>query len=308
MKKFIIKLSILVLIVGIVLYIINLTYRRNEFGSWDVPDNILIMNVGSSHAYYGLCWDEIDIEETSFNFALSGQVPSYDLRILKMYQNHLSEGGVCLIPVSWFSFVWEEEAIEGFEAKDSRYYKLLDAEYIKQYSLTEDIRYNLFPVLYAGENLFSIKMANNLAYNNFTGDIEETRWYNNAEDINFQEHAELSYKGQVSDWNKVILNEEIDAVYEMIEICRNKNITPILITFPFTKEFCQCADDELTIVFYDIVEDIVKKTDVEWYDYSCDKRFWENKELFMDSNHLNYEGAKYFTYIVYEEILEKKLH
>ena len=42
-------------------------------------------------------------------------------------------------------------------------------------------------------------------------------------------------------------------------------------------------------------------------DYSKDERFVDRRDLFMDSNHLNKEGAEYFTKIVKEEVLDRYL-
>lgn len=77
MKKFIYKVGILICLTGIFILGINLLYRRSLPGSEDVPKNIQIANVGSSHAYYGLCYDELEKYKggvSCFNFALSGQV------------------------------------------------------------------------------------------------------------------------------------------------------------------------------------------------------------------------------------------
>lgn len=125
--------------------------------------------------------------------------------------------------------------------------------------------------------------------------------------MDVEENAKLAYQGQVSDWNNVILQEEIEAVYEMIAVCREQNVTPVLITFPFTREFNDCADESLKPIFYDIIAEIERETEAVWYDYSKDTRFIDNKQYFMDSNHLNKIGAKYFTKIIKCEIMDKIL-
>ncbi len=300
MKKFLCKFIILMCIVATFCMGINEWYKKKLFSPEDVPSQLQVVNVGSSHAFYGLYYEELELEGVAgFNLALSGQVPSYDLGVLKEFQDNLEKGGICLIPISWFSFVWDEEAADGFELKNNRYYALVDRKYIKQYSLEKDIRLHWGPALYAGRNIFDETEQYGLALAK-----REERWYTPVQNLDFSEHAERSYQGQVLDWNNVILQEEITAVYEMVEACRENNVTPVFITFPFTKEFNDCADENLDITFYDVMEKIVGTTNVQWYDYSADDRFVENKELFMDSNHLNYEGAKLFTNIVGEEIIK----
>ena len=49
---------------------------------------------------------------------------------------------------------------------------------------------------------------------------------------------------------------------------------------------------------------IANDTSVNYYDYSHDDRFYNNLDYFSDSDHLNEEGAAYFTDILWNEVEE----
>ena len=52
------------------------------------------------------------------------------------------------------------------------------------------------------------------------------------------------------------------------------------------------------------VEEISRKTGLKVYNYSDDPRFTEDYSLFMNVSHLNRKGARYFTNVIFEEIVE----
>ena len=58
--------------------------------------------------------------------------------------------------------------------------------------------------------------------------------------------------------------------------------------------------------FYQVIDEIVNSTEVEFYDYSSDKRFKDNYDLFMNGDHLNEEGAKKFVDVLMKEVFIKE--
>ncbi len=55
--------------------------------------------------------------------------------------------------------------------------------------------------------------------------------------------------------------------------------------------------------FYSVVNQVVDDTGVAYYDYAFDERFSSNYSWFMNSDHLNKEGAKQFVNILMKEII-----
>ena len=104
MKKFCIQLIIYlavlcICIVGLNNIYIHLDPNDSDYTKkfCDVPNNIEICNLGSSHGLFGYNYEDIKNDHTCFNFALTSQSLSYDYRILKYYENNLQEG--CIVNV-----------------------------------------------------------------------------------------------------------------------------------------------------------------------------------------------------------------
>lgn len=100
--------------------------------------------------------------------------------------------------------------------------------------------------------------------------------------------------------------EEIDALYNMINLCNQIDATPILITTPFLSEYKNYAsekDPNLLRDFYGIISNVQQKTGVKYIDYSNDDRFTNKYNLFFNTDHLNRYGAKKFTKVLLEGTL-----
>ncbi len=92
----------------------------------------------------------------------------------------------------------------------------------------------------------------------------------------------------------------------MIELCRKRNITPVLITTPFSYCYNQYVTEEFLNQFYAKINQIAQDYGISYYDYSHDQRFQTRLEYFGDADHLNEEGAVYFTSLLMEEVTELK--
>ena len=94
----------------------------------------------------------------------------------------------------------------------------------------------------------------------------------------------------------------------MIQLCRDKDIEPILVTTPYLAEYPNAAkenDPSFFNDFYGVIAEIQANTGVRYYDYSSDERFSSRYDLFINTDHLNREGARQFTNILMEEVLGK---
>lgn len=112
------------------------------------------------------------------------------------------------------------------------------------------------------------------------------------------------------DMGNVLLNpDSIEAIYSMIDVCKEIGVRPILITTPLTSKYrngIMSDKMELYDAFYEQIEKIVDKTGIEYYDYSFDERFSNNLDYFMDVDHLNKKGAKKFTKIVLQRLNKRR--
>lgn len=324
MKRFGCIIAGYILIVGLLVCMINAVYMNNlGTGMIDdrtryreMPDNIKICNLGSSHGYYGFDYESFS-EYESFNFAFISQYPSYDYRLLKHYRQHLAAGGFVFVPVSYFAlYGLPEEEAEDFESKNKRYYTILPPWMIKEYDLKTDLYVGRFASLSAGEELIPVLLGDvpseSAEYKEELLRIEKMT----ADEIDVKEDAQKAYlrhvvTDRVDEQGRMIHNEEeIQALYDIITLCKNQGVTPILLTTPLLREYSDALDagsPDFLADFKGIVEQIVSDTGVEYYDYSRDARFCDDYSVFMNADHLNRKGAKKFTRILLKEVVVDRL-
>lgn len=316
MKKFILKLILCVCIVCALVLGINAVYvqldvsDKNDTDKFKrVPENIQLCNFGSSHGQYGLCYDDYgDLD--SFNFSLTAQSPAYDYRILQNYKDNISEGAIVFITVSYFSFygIPEEQEV-GFEDKNNRYYSFLPPGLIKQYNLLSHISEGLLPVLSAYENIATVLMGKSVNTNadKWNRVVSEEELEQDVKDTYYRHIVLYRYD---DNGNRIINEENLEAIYAVIDTCREIKATPILITVPYLEVYTDMIKNnspDFYEDFYGIVNDIVEETGVEYYDYAFDERFAGNRELFMNCDHLNRNGALLFTDILMDEVVGDRL-
>ena len=95
---------------------------------------------------------------------------------------------------------------------------------------------------------------------------------------------------------------------DLITLCKENNIVPVLITTPFTVYYNQYVPADFLYEFYTVINEIALEYGVSYYDYSHDERFQTNLKYFGDADHLNPDGAVYFTSLLTEEVAELKAY
>lgn len=294
------------------------TYKiRNlgETGKFNyVPKEIDICNLGSSHGVHGYYYADIEDEYSCFNFALDSQLLSYDKRVLDYYQDNLTEGAVVIIDISFFACYGQDETLyDSFESKNKRYYHFLPPYLIKNYDIYTDIMGDKLRSLSAG---LSVVVETIFA----PADLSEVKSYPDSLDIVDEKDIDADtkaacqrhiYDGKRDESNSLIYNEEeIQALYDIVNICRKHNATPILVTVPYLKEYTDAignADPQFYNEFYKWVSSVVNDLNVEYFDYSLDERFIYDYNLFYNGDHMNSYGARKFTNILFDEVIYDRL-
>lgn len=313
LRTFLIFLSVVLLITVAVneLYIYKVNQRpdtmsinkNTESEIRNVPKGIRICNFGSSHGLMSFIYDDVN-DCVCFNFGQSSQFISYDYRILQNYIDRFEKGAYVFITVSHFSlFGPQDTEYENFQSLNKRYYKILPEEFIKEYDAKTDFFVNYAPTL-AADDMLSIFETIFASY----GDDAKITC---LDEKDASEKAYKRYKTFIADkldenGDRLYNNEEIEALYDMIDLCKEHDLVPILITTPYTSAYNEQVknnDPAFYDDFYELIGEIVKNTGVPYYDYSCDERFSTDYSLFSDSDHLNANGARKFTAIVIKEVI-----
>lgn len=296
----------------LIIYYLNKPYREiNEQKYLDITKfwclggdgytQIKVGNLGSSHGAYDFNYEPLtERGYECFNFANTSQSYDYDFAVLKEYVQYMEADSIMLIPVSYFSFNNEVVNETEAEAMSLRYYHFLSSENIPNYDLYIDITTNRLPILSAGEDIlkllpdFKLSIIA-LAAENDEIDMEE-----------FTRRAQERYSRHFENKEEYFLPERIQNLYDIIDYCKEHDITPILITPPFSGYYRDLVPETFLQEFQETVSAIASDTGVEYYDYSYDDRFRSNLSYFMDADHLGEEGARYFMEILLTEI--PKMH
>ena len=291
-----------------IIYALNKPYKKIDAEKYmDVikfdllrhSDEIIqVGNVGSSHGAYGFRYDDISKKGYScFNFANVSQSFDYDMAVLKEFQDYIQEGSVLFIPISYFSFNSEVVNSKEAEAMSVRYYHFLSPESIPDYNLYVDIITHKLPILSAGENILELLPDINTVLTAHAAG-------NGIDEEEFVRRAQERYSRHFENKEEYFMPERIEELYELIAFCKERNITPVLITTPFTKYYIDLVPQDFLEEFYATINQIADDTNVNYYDYSHDSRFYDNLEPFSDSDHLTEDGALYFTNILWDEVTE----
>lgn len=309
MKRFIKKVLILVSILILVLFSIEFLYRKNNnfdgdntFKFKNIPNSLDICNLGSSHGELGINYENLSNNYTCFNFALSAQTISYDYRVLKNYKNHLKENTIVIIPISYFSLYGKtEEDTEGFKQKNKRYYPILDNENIIKYNIFTDIYMKFQSLESSSKNLFLCLINKSKPNNVFNERYQSEGSY----DIASKDVVDVE-----NNYDNCEINEiEVEALFKIVELCREVNAYPVFITTPFTRVYNNhmCEKNANFINdFKQLVNSYSDILNVKYYDFSTDNKYVDDYTMFFDCQHLNKKGAILFTDELLQIILDDK--
>lgn len=307
--RFLLKCALIPGAAVLVILALNAPYRKIDEANYQdtlrfgglgtVYWEIQIGNLGSSHGLNDFAYDHISERGYAcFNFANTSQSYDYDYAILQEYGQYLSPGwSVLFIPVSYFSFNNEVTDAAEAQAMSIRYYHFLSPENIPHYDPYVDLVTHRAPILSAGEDILKLFPALPPA---LTAHAEG----NGVDESAFRQMAAERYSRHFDNKDSYFLPERIEELYRIIAYCREHKITPVLITTPLSKCYLDLVPQTFLQEFQTTVRKIADDTDVSYYDYSHDERFYANLVHFSDADHLTEEGALFFTDILWDEVEE----
>jgi len=254
------------------------------------PHPVDIINLGASHSMYGYYFKPTGLSH--LDLALPAQTIQYDYKLLKEYGENLKPGGVVIVSISQMTFA-------NFETKNvGNYYEVLDRTQIEPFRLLDYYSYLYLPG--ANGERFNSALA---------GKLKNYKWNshqpfaNNGKNYSGRkyEKVEAQYKEAVENNN---IAQNMKQLREMVDYCSEKGYRVILTMEPVHQSYQEYFNEE---VMNRLVSQYLKalELDVPFLNYMSDQRFVDNSDYFIDPDHLNREGRKIFSWIVYKDL--KKL-
>ena len=339
--RFFIKLFSIVLSVGLLIGVIDLFYVNGYYyrdvyheidKMLDVPYEIQMVNLGTSHGLASFRYPEDGV--VRYNLALSGEDLYHDFATLRQFADHLAEGCIVAIPVSYFSFCMSTE-----EPSQKRYYAYLDREYLRGFSYETLINAKYIPALRSGE--FMIKdlirdqeldvgaamMEENAELSDGAlqtekagaGGTEELtpslqtqtdalRQQREEKDAELAAHA----AGRAESWRsgymtagRVYMEDNTKILTETVNFCFENGFRPVLVSTPIYKALNeQFGEEELEICYFEPMRTVSAETGAPYLDLSHDEVLSGTPEYYGNSDHMNEDGAAAF-YERYTEYLRQ---
>lgn len=297
MSRLFINLTI-IMIVALLLFIpVNNFVKQSR--SYNISDDILafrenpypvdIINIGASHSMYGYYFKPTGLSH--LDLALPAQTLQYDLKLLKEYGQYLKPDGVVIVSISQMTFA-------NFETQDvEKYYEILDRPQIEPFRLVDYYRYLYFP----GTDSESFTSALSSKWKNFEWTSHQS-WANGGKNYAKRkyEYVEEQYREATE---KNYAEQNVKLLKEILAYCKEKDYQVILTMEPVHQTYQDHFDEEvmnrLVFQYLNTLE-----LDVPFLNYMNDPRFADNQDYFIDSDHLNSEGRKKYSWIVYEKLKE----
>ncbi|PLX16375.1 MAG: hypothetical protein C0601_10425 [Candidatus Muiribacterium halophilum] len=159
--------------------------------------------------------------------------------------------------------------------------------------------YRLFPVISAKRELWAI-ISDEIDVAERKYRVKEKNLYSEE---NLKNIAKKRAKSHLNRCNIEFLERNLVGLNIIIGRLRQMEAKIIIVIPPFTKYYYNEFSDVYKQIMNDTLMDVSKNHKIIFKDYSEDKRFYENIDLFADSDHLNKSGRKLFTKILFEECI-----
>ncbi|MCQ2579924.1 MAG: hypothetical protein MJ159_04450 [Treponemataceae bacterium] len=309
MKKLIRKTIVLLIpSIFIILVFIGLNIAYKQTNHWKsqydfssrfnfVPEGLQLCNVGTSHGYYGLKWEDYP-ELNAFNFALSAQSFFMDLNMLKYFENAITPGAVVLIPLSYHQVYQYWQC-----SRAQYYYQFMNKKSHPFWTWNACMHFKLFPLI--SHIKWCSYIWNDLSYNPIERFSSKSLSEEEMKKIIDEQSADWFFNNEAP-FEEASYQKNFDAVSALVDYCLEKSYRPVFITIPVYEYFNQAFDEIAPYQkkgFYKFSAELCEKYPfIPYWDYSRDEDFSPHIELFMDDDHLNLYGAEKFTARVVDDL------
>lgn len=280
----------------------NVWYRKYDERNFDV------VNLGSSGGKWA--FDYADLNIKAMNWAQQPQTLLEDYNLLRHFHSILKQGGYVLITIMPFTGLNKKTGL-----MDAMKYVKFDiqGEPIQPYMFKQAQRYANYPILFKKQAIKAL-IKYFLGRDKKIGERPETQL-----DLNpmSKEELEMDAKKWIVGWKRQFgisdfdspltkENEEgrayrIKLMQTLIDFCTERGYKPVYIIPPVTEHLAKYYTPKFEETYiYGYLKEVNR--DVLTLDYSKDKEFRFNDDLFFNSFFLNKKGRQLFTRRVLKDL------
>ncbi|MEA4915493.1 MAG: hypothetical protein VB061_13085 [Christensenella sp.] len=295
MKQFFQKLLLLTLVCAVIAGIANLIFVSIKGGMVptsvdrfrNAPAKIDVANLGNSHGQSAFLYNDYP-ELSCINLANGSQDLAQDERLLEYYIDRFTDQSVLYIPVTYPSLFGDSTSRSDFLSLNRRYYYVLPPRLILDFSWREWISVKL-PGLFIPS-----WRATYWRHDEFVDMGEQTAYEIDVKDdaLNAVERHVLAFE---KDGTYKLNPKMIGYLEQIVSLCKEHSVKPVLITTPFLKEYNDQVPEAFLVVLQSFLQSFAQEQQIDYLDFSHDARFQDRYDLFLNSDHLNDTGGLYFT-------------
>ncbi|MGL4819415.1 MAG: hypothetical protein ACRC5C_05500 [Bacilli bacterium] len=297
MGRFGMKVAVVLLGVLIMLILLNAFVKESYDYNIDKairkfkanPYPVDIINLGASHSMYGFYFKPTGLAH--LDLALPAQTIAYDYKLLQTYGEHLKPGGVVIVSISQITFV--NEQVDNF----GDYYRILDRSALGDVNPLHYYSYLYFP----GTNRVQLISAIAEKFKEFRWDAHKP-WTNGGLRYSERKLEKVEGFAEAAQKNDSVANN-MAQLREIVAYCQEKGYRVVFTIEPVHRSYHEYfTEDVMDKLVFQHLEAL--NLDVPVLNYMSDERFMDEERYFLDPDHLNRDGRKKYSWIVYHELKE----
>ena len=306
MRKFLINIIVLFLILGVFIGSgeLYLRYLPNPYSfkkDWmeTNADMLETLILGSSQIEMGI--SPKILGNNTFNLAMPNGLLEYDYYLLEKYSSKYKKLKSVIIELSCynvFALRFEDRPNDKYRAL---YYRIYMDYPVHRYSPSYNFEFSNF-------DFFRYRLASAVEYLLFNkplpDECDSLGWVTGNKRFDTE-----SYASQISDVKKTLEGikcKDYDMVAynchyldQIIHFCRKHDIEPIIVILPMSKNIVNLLDNKQLSTFYKTINNY-RRQGITTLNYLKDSIF--SLSDYINSNHLNRNGAVKFTNIIKKDI------
>ena len=282
---------------------IRLRQVPNEYSSTKAAldakvGEVEILITGTSHAQNGVAPQFLALP--AFNLSYGSQSLHYDTQLVSKYVDSMPNLKLVIFAISYHAL--EYRLANSIERWRSGFYKQV-------YGIPGEAGEQGFKLTnYSYIALFTPKEAVRLASGGFLGAAETEAKRNQTPAIVTQGEVSEAFgkiraRGHETEMRQVDLLPNIAALERVCALLKRRNVSVVFITVPTHHTYY----DQINVTSYQrmqqTIKQITERDGVPFFNYLRDDRF--TKEDFVNSDHLNKQGAEKFSQILNQDVVKR---